>query len=97
MYKPNKLNIPNSVTSIGTSVFSGCTNLKIITIADTYAGNYYNTYKGLLRKAIKIKNGKIYIVKGEDDELLKTICVYALKLNEDIFPFYLKKFSSCLI
>lgn len=56
-----------------------------------------NTYKGLLRKAIKIKNGKIYIVKGEDDELLKTICVYALKLNEDIFPFYLKKFSSCLI
>ena len=60
-------------------------------IANRYATIYYNTHKELLRKAITIKDGKIHITKGQDDELLKTICEGASILSDDKFPFYLER------
>ena len=60
-------------------------------IANRYATIYYNTHKELLRKAITIKDGKIHITKGQDDELLKTICEGVSILSDDIFHFYLER------
>lgn len=60
-------------------------------IANRYATIYYSTHKELLRKAIAVKDGKIHITKGQDDELLKTICEGAAILSDDKFPFYLER------
>ena len=60
-------------------------------IANRYAIIYYNTHKELLRKAITVKDEKIHITKGPDDELLKTICEGASILSDDIFHFYLER------